>query len=298
MNESNDIPLIDAIDHDILMHRDAHFGGQFSIMLDYYRRHGKGVNPEFSLSRIEDLAAFELNTHQNLAAICLEAAEIEKVAEARQAYKDLSGIYEVKNAKSIIPQLVADLILTEEAEAEGEVAALAIHKEAAVPALINLLREEKWHDPLFPGYGLVPELAAKCLGLIGDKRAIISLFEAIGQGDFFDDEEILRALKQIGAPAKAFLLKVVKGKPYNEDNERAAIALVAFRDDADVGAACVPLLKDQQVQQDPVLFSYLVLACEGMKERSLQAEFTELAEKASLPRDLREDMQRIIKSWL
>ena len=74
-----------------------------------------------------------------------------------------------------------------------------------MPALIDLLRNEDFYDPLFPGYGEAPVLAAKCLGLIGDKRAIISLFEAIGEGDFFNEDIILDALHVIGNPARDFL---------------------------------------------------------------------------------------------
>lgn len=292
-----EFPLVDALDREILMHRDAHFGGLFSIMIDYYRQHGKGENPDFSIDRIESLAVMEKELGQNLAALFLDISEMEKVAEARQAYKDLRAIYEVANPKSKVPQLIADLILSDDEEAEKEIAALAAQKEAALPALLNLLREEKWTDPLFPGYGHAPELAVKCLGLIGDKRAIISLFEALGQGDFFADEEILLALKHIGLPAKEFLLKVVKGKPYNEDNERAAMALGAFRGDSNVIETCFNLMKDPHVQQDHALFSYLALDCEGIELAPFRAEFMALAENDALPYDLKEELRTIIKSW-
>jgi hypothetical protein len=292
-----EFPLIDALDREILMHRDAHFGGLFSIMIDYYRQHGKGENPDFSIERIESLAVMEKELGQNLAALFLDISEMEKVADARKAYKDLKAIYEVANPKSKLPELIADLILSDDEEAEQEIAAIIVQKEAALPALLNLLREEKWTDPLFPGYGHAPELAVKCLGLIGDKRAIISLFEALGQGDFFADEEILLALKHIGLPAKEFLLKVVKGKLYNEDNQRAAMALGAFRGDSDVIAVCFNLMKDPHVQQDYALFSYLALGCEGIELTPLRAEFMALAEKETLPHELRQELRTIIKCW-
>ena len=89
-------PLVDAIDHEILMHRDTHFGGQFPLMLDYYRSEEKGVQPEFEIARIEKLAALEEKLQQNLAALFLVSAEAEKVADAREAYQTLRAIYEVK----------------------------------------------------------------------------------------------------------------------------------------------------------------------------------------------------------
>ncbi len=82
------------------MHRDAHFGGQFSIMLDYYRNHGVGENPHFSIDRIEALAVMEKELGQNLAAVFLTISEMETVAEARQAYKDLGAIMKLPSRRA------------------------------------------------------------------------------------------------------------------------------------------------------------------------------------------------------
>lgn len=290
-------PLIDAIDHEILMHRDAHFGGKFSIMLDYYRQEGKGVQPEFDSARIEQLAALEEKLKQNLAAIFLGSMETERVADARAAYQKLRGIYEIKNPKTIYPQLIADLILTEEEEPELEMAAIIAQKDKIVPALIDLLRSEELYDPLFPGYGQAPFLAVKCLGQIGDKRAIISLFEALGQGDFFADDQIINALKAIGDPARQFLLTVLTGRPLNEDNEKAAIALLAFKDDEGVADFCFELLQQPDIQKDPCLSTYLVLVCAGLSDPAKREAFQAMAQQSTLPKLLREDMKAMIHSW-
>ncbi len=290
-------PLADALEHDILMHRDAHFGGLFSIMLDYYAQEKKGVQPEFSLERIEKLAELEKQLKQNLSVLFLTAVEMQKVADARDAYRVLKSIYGVENAKTRHPRLIADLILAEDEEAGAEVKAIVEEKGAIVPALIDLLRNEKFHDPLFPGYGLAPSLAVKCLGLIGDKRAIISLFEAIGEGDFFADEIILEALKEIGQPAKEFLLRVAAGRPLNEDNEKAAIALLAFKDDEEVAEACFDLLKQPDLQKDLCLSTYLILACENLKKADKREEFKQLANSASVSAAQKQDFQAIIHAW-
>ncbi len=290
-------PLIDAIDHEILMHRDAHFGGKFSIMLDYYRQEGRGVRPEFDISRIERLAAIEEQCKQNLAAILLEGSEAQKVADVREAYQKLRAIYEVKKPKTLYPRLIADLILTEDEEAESEIAAIVAEKDKIVPALIDLLRNEEFYDPLFPGYGQAPFLAVKCLGKIGDKRAIISLFEAIGQGDFFADDQIVKALKAIGTPACEFLLHVIAGRPLNEDNEKAAIALIAFKDEDEVANRCFELLQYPDIQKDPCLPTYLALVCAGLKDPDKRSAFREMAKSSDLPLILREDMKGIMHDW-
>ena len=289
-------PVVDSIDHEILMHRDAHFGGLFSVMLDYYRDEGKGVQPEFDIPRIERLMHIEMQLKENIAALFLASDEMEKVADARAAYEKLRSIYEVTNPKSIHPQLIADLILTEDLEGEKEVAAIAVEKGLIVNALIDLLREDQLHDPLFPGYGLAPALIVSALEKIGDKRAIISLFEALGQGDFFEDEQILKALKAIGEPSKEFLLKVLHGKPINEDNERAAIALVAFGDDSKIAEASLALLHESDVLADPCLPTYLILACAGLKNESQQKELVELGEKLKSKQHL-EDIKTVVGGW-
>jgi len=291
---SEHFPLIDALDHEILMHRDVHFGGLFSVMLDYYTQEGKGVQPQFSLERIEKLDALEKEMKQNLAAIFLLVDEMQKVADAREAYRQLRSIYEINRPKNPQPKLIADLILSEDEEAEAEIEAVVEEKGAIVKLLIDLLRNEQFHDALYPGYGLAPSLVVKCLGQIGDKRAIISLFEAIGEGDFFADDVILEALKEIGEPAKEFLLRVVAGQPLNEDNEKAAIALVAFKDE-EVAEKTFELFKQADFQADPCLSTYLILGCESLKSPVSRAEFAMLIHQVNKAQKL--DMQVILNHW-
>lgn len=290
-------PIVDAVDHDILMHRDAHFGGQFSFMLDYYRKEGKGVQPEFQISRIERLAELEERMKQNLAALFLDSQEAQRVADSREAYQILRAIYEVKKAKSPYPQLIADLILAEDEEAEQEIAAIAEHKDQIVPSLIDLLRNESFYDPLFPGYGQAPLLAVKCLERIGDKRAIISLFEALGHDDFFGDEQIVKALKAIGKPAQDFLQHVIKARPLNEDNEKAAIALIAFKDEDGVADFCFDFLQEADVLKDPCLPTYLVLASAGLKDPIRRQAFKVLSKNEKIPLLIRKDMQAVLHEW-
>lgn len=288
-------PIVDALDHEILMHRDAHFGGQFSIMLEYYQKEGKGAQQDFPFTRIEKLALLEEQLKQNLAAFFLESQEVEKVAQSREAYQTLRSIYEVKKAKLPYPRLIADLILAEDEEAEGEIGAIVEHKDKIVPFLIDLLRNESFYDPLYPGYGQAPFLAVKCLERIGDKRAIISLFEAIGEGDFFVDDQIFKALKAIGEPAKEFLLRVVKGRPLNEDNEKAAIALIAFKEQEEVANACFDLLQEPDILKDPCLPTYLVLATAGLKDPVRIQALKIMSKNDKIPNLLREDIKNVIK---
>jgi hypothetical protein len=295
MNEN--FPMIDVIDHNILMHRDAHFGGLFSVMLDYYEKDGKGVQPEFDIPRIQRLAELEGQIKENLAGLFLSGEEAEKVGEARTAYKNLRDIYDIAKPKLIFPQLIADLVLSEEEDPKQEIEAVVNQKERIVPWLIEVLRKKEFSDPLFPGYGFATSLVVECLGRIGDKKAIISLFEELGQGDFFSDEQVVYALHKIGEPARDFLLRVVAGRPLTEDNERAAIGLVAFQDDQIVAEKCFELLQDPDIQKDGCLSVYLVLACAGMTDPVKQSLFREMANRLSSSSLLRKDMEVVINGW-
>ncbi len=294
MNQSFDsFPLQSAIDAEIIMHRDVHFGGNFKVMLEYYESAQKGVNPEFELEHIRNLAAFEKHSEQDIAPMVLTGIDAEKVAEAKKAYQELRNLFDNDSEKNRYPQLIASLILAEEEYPKSEIEAITKEKEAIVPSLLELLQSEHFYDALFPGYGQAPLLAAKCLGLIGDKRAIISLFESIGKGDFFHEDTLLMALKTIGKPAKEFLLRVVKSNPVDMDNERAAIALIAFKDDPEVAVACFELLQKLDLKTHAPLTHYLVLACEGLTNPDLRDKLLTL----QAPRDLSLDIQSISEKW-
>lgn len=295
--EFEEFHLADANDAGILMHREVHFGGNFDLMLEYYKQGGKGVNPDFEIEKIQRLADAEKAMGQNLAPIVLTGPDAERVAKAKEAYQQLRDLYEVKNPVSRHPVLIADLILSEKEEPEEEIAAIVKEKGLIVNSLINLIKAEEFHDPLYPGYGLSPALAMRCLGLIGDKRAIITFFEAIGTGDFFEDDIALEGLKIIGEPAKQFLLRVLHGKPFNEDNEKAAIALIAFKEDPEVSTACLNMLQDPHILKDPVLSTYLILACEGLTEDSQRNALIALGNQPQFPKALAQDLKIITKSW-
>lgn len=290
--EPEDLPLTDEIDQSILMHRDAHFGGLFDLMIDYYLKGGKGIHPEFEMERIRELALMERELKKNLASLLLSGADAEKVSQSRTFYKKLRELYDSDKPIHKLPKLVADLILTESDTAEEEIEAIVKEKAEIVPFLIEILRSEELHDPLYPGYGHAPALAMKCLGLIGDKRAIISLFESIGNGDFFDEDIAVQALHAIGEPAKLFLLNVLNGKPLNADNETAALALISFKDDPVVSEACFKMLRELDLNKQSYLATYLILACEGLP-KEYQAEFKKLAEDPHTPKLLKQDFKAV-----
>lgn len=290
--------VTDSQDVEILMHREAHFGGNFDVMLDYYKKEGKGCSPAITIERIIQLAELERTSGNNLAGMMLSGADAEKIQRVRELYKNLRSLYENPDKNNPIPLLIAELILSEEHSSETIVNAFLPYKISAISPLVEVLRNLDLHDPLFPGYGFAPELAAECLAKIGDRRAIIALFEAIGDGDFFQDEGILCALKAIGVPAKEFLLKILKSKPINEDNEKAAIALEYFKGDQEVGTAALELLKTPEVLKDLAFATYMVFLCEGLSAKEFKEPLERLLSTEKLPKELLRDVKIVIKSLI
>ena len=159
------------------------------------------------------------------------------------------------------------------------------------------MHNEDLHDNLFPGYGQSALHAAQCLGKIGDKRALIALYEPIGEENIFDEDILLDALFNIGAPAKEFLLKILGAKPLTYDNERAAVALIKFKDDQDVAKAALKMLQEIDLKKHSILANYLALICAGLTSPVDRQAFLKIAEKENTPNSLHLDMKIVAKEW-
>ena len=290
-----DIPLLDEIDLEILMHRDAHFGGNFGIMIEYYENEGVGAMPDFELDRIEELQSIQEELGEDLSTKLLSMPAFEEIAKSKAIYSQLEEVYKHKNAT--IPILISDLILTEEEEPMEEITAIIKEGEKMVEPLIQLIDSSDFYNPLYPGYGRTPAFAAVCLDKIGDPKAIPHLFQALG-GENLDLEEIfISSLVAFGTPAKTFLLKRLIGKPLNKDNLNAAVALAFFPTDEKIAKAAFKLLHDEDNLNNESFAPYLICLCEGLTTPEDQELFKELIKKPSFPKMLKLDGQTILHSW-
>ena len=180
---------------------------------------------------------------------------------------------------------------------EKEINALISKGKETVPALIHLLSSHSLYDPLYPGYGRTPIFAAKCLAAIQDERAIPPLFEALGQDNFFTDEEIIKALASFGKTSKAFLLKRLMQDPYSKDNEYAAIALSGFPEDEEIASSSLEVLEKEASLQRPLFASYLVFACANLTQASEQERFIAISKKEGLSPHILNEMAIVIRNW-
>jgi len=286
------IPLINATDLEILMHKQVHFGGSFDVMIKYYADEGVGSMPDFSIARIEALKEFEAQKKEDLLATIMPDSEKERLESAKQMYIDLRDVYQ-KYQPGSLSILLSDLILSESENPKEEIMAVAALGNDAVPSLIDLVSAESFYDPLYPGYGRVPILAAKCLAKIGDKRALQPLFEALGQENFFTDDGIIQAIQQFGNHAKEFLLKVLKHEPLSKDNEHAAVVLSSMGEDAEIAKECLTLLRKKK----PFFSHYLVFACSGLEDPSDRKEFAQMATSDHLSNEIKNEIKLITKNW-
>lgn len=291
------IPLNDPLDVDILMHRDAHFGGSFSVMLEYYRRGGRGANSDIEIQQIEELHAIEKARDVNLSEELLSAGDKQRVAKARQTYEQLKELCNSSKEPASMSSLIAHLILAEDEELPQAIAAVVAKKGAIVTLLLDMLRSTDLADPLFPGYGQAAMLAAQCLGQIGDKRGLLLLFSALDGASFAEEEILLESLRSLGEPARLFLLNLAKRSPPDSDSERAAAALSTFPLDAATANSCFDALCSLNITSQPLLATYLALCCQGLTDREKQNSFCHLAEDTTLPISLRRDMQVISREW-
>lgn len=289
-------PMIDTIDMEVIMHRDAHFGGSFDEMLNYYMQQGVGKMPDFEIDQMLRLQTLEKELGENLFDTYLPDPAKEQVYAAKKMYQDLRDVYTDPQATQE-SKLLSDLILSEEELPEKEIEAIVKEGKEIVPTLIYLLSSATFYEPLNPGYGRSPIFVAKCLAEIQDDRAIPPLFEALGQDNFFTDEEIIKALASFGERSKSFLIKRLQSIPFSNDNEYAAIALSGFADDPDIARASLELLEKEETLKTPLFASYLVFACSSLAKPDERERFINITKKEALPKTIFEEMKIVIKNW-
>ena len=294
MDPEGSFELTDEMDHEILMHRDAHFGGDFGVMLQYYAEDGIGVNPDFDIDRINYLKEVEEQVDGNLAALVLSVTEAESVAKARTTYTKLKAVYDSEND---LARLVADILLCEEEEPDALVEDVLEMGERITPELLKLIESPDAYDQLSPGYGLSPAIAIHCLGELQEERAIVPIFERFGSEMLFDEEVLLEALQKIGEPAKEFLVRILKSRPITSDNIHAAFALTSFEQDSDIAVAAYEELQFDEVRDKPLLSTYLLCHCDALQGTAHSESFIAMAEDPALPKAMRLEIENIVRDW-
>jgi hypothetical protein len=252
-DELANLPLFDEEDSLILMHRDAHFSGSFSLMREYYENEeAKGVCEEIDRKRILFLESLEKRMKQNLAPLILNGKEAEKVAQCIVHYQKLKILAD--GPSSFESSLAESILSEEEVDSIVENASPLLFQKPE--SLLVLAQSEFFCDTLSPGYGTAPMLAVALLGKMKYEPAIKPLFQLIGRGDFTFESYVLEALKKIGGGAKEFAKKLFLTKPYTYDHERAVLLLFQFLPDEEIEKLFAEKLREKDIP--PSIRQYLL----------------------------------------
>lgn len=218
---SIDIPLLDETDGIIIAHKEAHFGGSFYAMIEYYSQGGIGASEECPLHRIEELYLIEKNSDENLTAILLPQHKIQEIENAKTLYYKLKTVNE--EATNILAKEIGELILTEDAYPESTIQKIVAFGPDAIQPLFTLLDAEEMYSELSPGYGLAPLNAIRALSHIRSTAILQKAFLLIGRHGFEYDEALTSCCAS-QPEAEDFGLQRLSKTP-SKDGEHASIIL-------------------------------------------------------------------------
>lgn len=248
------LPLFDEEYQYILMQRDVHFGQNFDVMLKYYEQEdAPGIDENIDVSKIRELKEREKQLGKNIAPLLLSGHEMEKIAYFRTLYRQFEDVYALAPPHST-EKLLVSLFLSDGTweELVNNVDGSSIDKPEL---LCEVLADERFSDPLAPGFGTVPQAVARLLGKIGSKSAMYALFQVVGTLNFALEEEVLHALKAIGTLVRDFCITKVLSDVVSKDHEKALIVLHEFIPDEKVRECARTFLEREKVK-DVVVREY------------------------------------------
>lgn len=258
----------------ILMHRDVHFASSFETMLKYYEHEdAPGIQQDISLHKINELYDLEKRLKKNIAPYILSGKEAEIVAHFRALYQQWQELAEIA-PKGSPEAFIADLFLS-----DGEWEELV---KEYIPTtenpFIEILTNDEFQNALCPGFGTVPQAAARILGKMKTEKACRALFFSLGKGSFDLEEEILHSLRSMGDMACEFCIQHAQ----SSDPERALLALHAFVPNEKVQECAVSLL--EKGLNEPYLRSYCIDLLEGLVDR-LKPRLSALVQKGAFTKE-------------
>lgn len=288
-------PLVEEEVIDILKHCAAHFGDRLDLMLAAYQMERAAAVLDVGLEEIERLIEMERAGQDKLAPLLLSGADAEEIAAARKAYSALRDIYDVEEELTDIPRLMADLILSEEEEPTAEIAAIVARGRDMVTPLVELLTNDLFSNPLFPGYGRAPSLAAICLGKLKAKSAIPQLFDSIGRSDFFADDILIKALAEMGEEGISFVIDRLHSRPVGPDNVKAAMVLAGLPPSEAIANAAWEQLQEPQIRSSGDHALYLTLCCSSLMDPTRRQQLKKLADDVATDPEVADEIRRM--SW-
>jgi len=254
---SIDIPLLDETDGIIIAHKEAHFGGSFHAMIEYYTQDGIGVSEECPLHRIQELYYIEKNSDENLTAILLPHHKIQEIENAKTLYYRLKTINE--EATNVLAREIGELILTEEIYPESTIQKIVEFGDDAIEPLFTLIDADEMYSDLFPGYGLAPLNAIRALSKLSSLKILNKAFLLIGRHGFEYDEALTFCCAN-QPKAEEFAMHRLSQSP-SKDGEHASIILSKLQSEKGAEKA-LTILESLPASEDNTYYIYLAYLLE------------------------------------
>lgn len=283
----SNLPVFDELDREIIKHKQVHFASSFPAMIAYYEKESKGAVLPVEIERLQELHGIEQATGHDLATLVLSDQDIVEIKQAKEAYHKIEALE--KDQEDLV-----DLIFSEEEDPKELIEKLS--QNATIrPLLLEMLQSDDFFNPLFPGYGFAPVLAAKVLAKAKEKKAIPLIFERIGQLTFDIENDLFATLANFEQEGIDFLLQILRHKGLSSEVKHAILALAYFEPNEELSIEALRKLQSLPLVNADVHSIVLIELCRALKDQKQRVEFSQLKQTAHP--ELASEIERIEKDF-
>jgi hypothetical protein len=290
--------IVDEEDREILLQRDAHFGGSFIAMQEHYEKFSGqdmpgyyGVLETISLSRILFLADVERRLGKNLAPKILSGSDAEHVALARTAYERIA---QLSNEPFSIPlQLFLDCT-----NSFGERSLTQEEKDTLrrnPKLLLELAAADQFRDSLFPGFGYAPLRALKWLVEAHVEEALPLCFNLLAVAQEEEEEELFSLIPKFGGEAFEYARRTFLSRPVTPFHEKLMLVLLHFSAiyEKEVKALLIQQVATSDIYHYPTILRWIVV---GIGD--LDQETRKTAKEKLLAHPLPHEIEQLVHELL
>lgn len=299
--EGDAFQVIDEEDRDILLQREAHFGGSFVAMEEYYQNPERiGVVEALSPNRIAFLADVERRLGQNIAPKILSGRDAEHIARAKKTYDMIAELShnDVQNEMPSSLKLFLRLINDEGELNSDEFALSDMEKNALLrdpKPLLQLASSDEFRDPLFPGFGKAPLRALQALAKSCVQEALPLFFRLLATAQEEEEEELLGLIPQFGEAGFEYARRTFLQRPVTPFHEKLILLLVKFMPthENEMKMLLLQELESQELYSFPSVLQWVIVGLSDLDEGSKHFAKERLL-TAKLPLQLQRLMEEVL----
>ncbi|MBU6148895.1 MAG: hypothetical protein KGQ54_01725 [Verrucomicrobia bacterium] len=271
-------PFTEAMDLEIIMLALAHFGGDLNMMVEALEKNPHHPLGSIPLDRIKTVAQWQ-NQHQQDLISLLPQRACEAVEDSLSMKKQMEESI-MKDPDSIHSK-VNKLLLYLHDDPFLLIDQLVMEQKQALPPLLKALKNKKFFDPLYPGFGHGLLYIIDAIKGIETAEVIEPLFEALLEQNNFLEDRLLEALASYEHATTERMLQILEKRPFSIQSSYAAKAL-SFLKTHEVALAAVDALCDPSIQKHPALTSYLIALLDAIEPEDRSSVLRQLLEETHL----------------